>query len=380
MTKILITLANGQTYKITLLTSIIAAILCTVPSSCNAQEIRFPDPFPMSPCGPWSDTLEICIFGDMMMHSAQIKTASKDTDTYVFNTYFQHLESRIRNADIAIANMEYTLAGQPYSGYPAFSAPDSYASYLADLGFDVFLTANNHIFDKGANGAERTISELQRLGVSIAGIASDQQMLNETFPLEIECKGVRIAILNATYGTNVGIGKEWPKVLRLNDKEAMSAALGKASMCDFALVCPHWGIEYELTHSRAQENDAKWFVSHGADAIIGAHPHVVQDIQTIDGVPVFYSLGNAVSNMSAANTQMEMMVRLRIVRFHNGTTKLLEPEYELLWCSRPGGYSDDYTVLPVEEFIGTRAQWRGPWEYDKMIETRKRIKKILDNE
>ena len=372
-------MTNGHTHKTTILTCIIAAIISTM-SWCNAQEIRFPDPFPMLPCGPWSDTLEICIFGDMMMHSAQIKTASKDADTYVFSTYFQHLESRIRNADIAIANMEYTLAGQPYSGYPAFSAPDSYASYLADLGFDVFLAANNNIFDKGASGAERTISEFQRLGVSIAGIASDQQMLNETFPLEIECKGVRIAILNATYGTNVGIGKEWPKVLRLNDKEAMSAALGKASMCDFALVCPHWGIEYELTHSRAQENDAKWFVSHGADAIIGAHPHVVQDIQTIDGVPVFYSLGNAVSNMSAANTQMEMMARLRIVRFHNGTTKLLEPEYELLWCSRPGGYSNDYTVLPVEEFIGTRAQWHGPWEYDKMIETRKRIKKILDNE
>ena len=96
----------------------------------------------------------------MMMHSAQIKTACKDADTYDFSTYFQHLESRIKNADIAIANMEYTLAGQPYSGYPAFSAPDSYASYLAELGFDVFLAANNHIFDKGASGAERTISFL----------------------------------------------------------------------------------------------------------------------------------------------------------------------------------------------------------------------------
>jgi hypothetical protein len=84
--------------------------------------------------------------------------------------------------------------------------------------------------------------------------------------------------------------------------------------------------------------------------------------------------------MSAANTQMELMVTLKIVRYHNGNIKLLEPEYELLWCSRPGGYCSSYTVLPVEEFIGTRSHWHGPWEYDKMIETRKRIKNLLDNE
>ena len=107
---------------------------------------------------------------------------------------------------------------------------------------------------------------------------------------------------------------------------------------------------------------------------------MVQDVGQVDGVHVAYSLGNAVSNMSAANTQMGLMATLRLVRYHNGTVKLLPPEYELLWCSRPGGYCSRYTVLPVEEFIGTRSQWKGPWEYDKMTETRKRIKKILYNE
>lgn len=373
-------MANGHSHKTTLLAGIAAAIMCTAASWCNAQEIHFPRPFKTVPLGPWSDTLEICILGDMMMHSAQLQKGCKDGETYDFSTYFHHLEDRVRDADIAIANMEYTLAGEPYSGYPSFSAPDSYAPYFSELGIDVFLASNNHIFDKGSSGAERTIREFQKLGISIAGIAADQQMYDKVFPLIIECKGVSIAIINATYGTNVGAGKEWPKILRLSDKEAIANALGKASGCDMALILPHWGTEYQLTHSAEQEKDARWFVSHGADAIIGTHPHVIQDMQTIDGVPVFYSLGNAVSNMSAANTQMGMMARLRIVRYHNGKTVLLEPEYELLWCSRPGGYSNDYTVIPVEEFIGTRSQWVGPWEYDKMIETRKRIKKILDNE
>lgn len=373
-------MTNGQSHKNTILAFVTAAILYTMQSWCSAQEIDFPRPFQTSPLGPWTDTLEICIFGDMMMHTAQITNASEDGKSFDFSTYFRHLEDRIKDADIAIANMEYTLAGPPYSGYPAFSAPESYASYFEELGFDIFLAANNHIYDKGCSGAERTIEEFKKLGVKVTGIASNQQMYDEVFPLEIECKGVSIAILNATYGTNVGPGKGWPKVLKLSDKEALISALGKASECDIALVFPHWGTEYELTHSSSQEKDAKWFVSHGADAIIGAHPHVIQDIQHINDVPVFYSLGNAVSNMSATNTQMGMMVLLRIVRYHNGRSRMLEPQYELLWCSRPGGYCSSYTVLPVEKFIGTRTQWQGAWEYDKMIETRKRIKKILDNE
>ena len=340
----------------------------------------FPDPLLTSPAGPYIDTVSICILGDMMMHSAQIENASTSASGYDFSSYFKHIEDKIKDADIAVANMEFTLAGEPYTGYPAFSAPEAYATYLAGLGIDVFLTANNHIFDKGAAGAARTIDEFQKLGVSIAGIAVDQHMYEQAFPLILKCKGASIALLNATYGTNLSIGKEWPKTMRISDKEAMAAALAKAVGCDFALILPHWGPEYQLRHSEFQEKEARWLARHGADAIVGAHPHVIQDIQEIDKVPVFYSIGNAVSNMSAANTQMEMMVTLKIVRYHNGRTKLLKPEYELLWCSRPGGYCSRYTVLPVEGFIGTRSQWHGPWEYDKMIETAKRIKNILDNE
>ena len=360
--------------------SLIAAVICSLSAQCHAQDFNIPNPFPIFLLGPPTDTVEICILGDMMMHSAQISNARTSTSEYDFTSYFKHIEDKIRNADIAIANMEYTLAGKPYTGYPSFSAPDTYATYLASLGIDVFLTANNHIFDKGAAGAQRTIDEFQKLGISITGIAEDQQMYEQVFPLILECKEVSIALVNVTYGSNTSIGRAWPKIIRLSDLEAMSAALTAADTCDLAIVLPHWGNEYQLRHSASQEKYARWFIDHGADAIIGAHPHVIQDMQEIDGVPVFYSLGNAVSNMSATNTQMEMMVTLKIVRHHNGSIKLLEPEYELLWCSRPGGYSSKYTVLPVERFIGTRDTWHGPWEYDKMIETRKRIKNLLDNE
>jgi poly-gamma-glutamate synthesis protein (capsule biosynthesis protein) len=116
-------------------------------------------------------------------------------------------------------------------------------------------------------------------------------------------------------------------------------------------------------------------VEKGADAIIGSHPHVIQDYQEINGVPVAYSLGNAVSNMSVTNTQLELMATLKIVRYHNGDLEMLTPEFKYLWCSLPGGYNDSYTVIPVEDFLDKRDQWHGKWDYDKMVKTYNNIKR-----
>ena len=111
--------------------------------------------------------------------------------------------------------------------------------------------------------------------------------------------------------------------------------------------------------------------------IIGAPPHVIQDFQMLETsetngykkVPVAYSLGNAVSNMSARNTQLELMATVRIVMHGNGDVEILPLEFTYLWCSRPGGFRDSYTVVPVEEYIGRKEEWLGPWEYDKMVDT-----------
>ena len=327
-----------------------------------------------------SDTLTICITGDLMMHSMQIGKAHQKDGTYGFSSYFRHIEDRIKSADIAIGNMEFTLGGAPYSGYPAFSAPDSYAEYLADTGFDVFLLANNHIFDKGASGARRTLELYNRLtdshGILTTGLASSDEDLDTGTPLMIRRKGINLALINLTYGTNLGCGESWPKTNYMNDKELISKAFSKAEDADLTIVLPHWGTEYALEHSKSQRQTAEKLIDQGADIIIGSHPHVVQDTECIKGVPVIYSLGNTVSNMSAANTQVGLMVTLRIIRQANGDITMKAPEYTFLWCSRPGGFADSYTVLPIKRFIGTRDIWKGAWEYDKMIKTYNHVKTI----
>lgn len=330
---------------------------------------------------PEQDTIEICIVGDIMMHTKQIENTRREGSSHDFSTFFSLIEDDIKSADIAIGNIEFTLAGKPYTGYPCFSAPDGIERYVAECGFDIFLAANNHIFDKGARGAERTLEKFRSLkeshNVLFTGLAGNEEELAQTTPLIVECKGITIALINFTYGTNQACGKAWPKTNYESEKTKLKAAFETAQKqnADFMIALPHWGTEYVLQHSKAQENTARWLVECGADAIIGGHPHVIQDYQEINGVPVAYSLGNAVSNMSAANTQLELMATIKIVRHSDGNLEMLKPTFKYLWCSLPGGYNNGYTVIPVEEFLGKRELWHGKWDYDKMVNTYNRIKK-----
>ena len=323
------------------------------------------------------DTLTLCFMGDVMMHSKQIENTSRKGADYDFSSFFSLIEDELKRADIAVANMEFTLAGEPYSGYPCFSAPDGFETYLTDCGFDLFLTANNHIFDKGAKGAERTLEKYRNLQslnrLWFTGLAGSENEKAETTPLLIRLKGIELAFINFTYGTNMHSGAKWPKANYMSDKETLSRAIAAAGKADYIFALPHWGTEYVLKHSQTQEDMARWLVGAGVDAVIGAHPHVIQDYQEISDVPVVYSLGNAVSNMSAANTQLELMTTVRIVRHSEGHLEMLPLSFKYLWCSLPGGYNDSYTVIPVKEYLDKKEKWTGKWDYDKMVLTYRRV-------
>ena len=371
---------------------IAAAALYIYGSICvNAQELHFPERWHEEFCkvSPLfrNDTVTICFLGDVMMHTRQIENAHRINGDYDFSTYFVLLEDRLKNADLTVANMEFTLAGEPYSGYPVFSAPDRIAEYMAECGTDIFLCANNHIYDKGIKGAERTLETYRKLGreygISHTGLAGNEAEERFTYPLMKVVKGLRIAMLNFTYATNGGKRSGWPKVNYMNDRDDISLAIeaAKRNHADFIIALAHWGNEYELRHSHSQEDTAAWLTDMGTDLIIGAHPHVVQDTASFvspDGrktVPVAYSLGNAVSNMSARNTQLELMATARIVRDMKGRVSMLPLELTFLWCSRPGGFNGSYTVIPVEEYIEKRELWQNDRDYVNMVETYRRVKK-----
>lgn len=352
----------------------------------SGQSLSFPEEWRSAWYNPPSlyrpDTLTICVFGDVMMHGKQISNTHRGESVYDFSSFFSLIEDDIRRADLAIANMEYTLAGKPYTGYPSFSAPDGFEKYLAECGFDIFLAANNHIFDKAAYGANRTLEKYRSLrlthGINFTGLAGNEEELEETTPLLLRRKGLKLAFINFTYGTNQGSGKEWPQTNSTAETEKLERAFARCDEegADYIFVLPHWGTEYGLRHSKAQENTARWLIKSGADIIVGSHPHVIQDCQNIDGVDVAYSLGNAVSNMSAANTQLELMATIRIIRNAHGQSQLLPITFRYLWCSLPGGYNNSYTVIPVADYLDKKEEWQGSWDYDKMVKTYEHVKKV----
>ena len=300
-----------------------------------------------------------------MMHSRQLQ--------YDHSLFLEDLKPLLSEADLAIANAEFTLAGPPFTGYPAFSAPDGYLSSIMDAGVDVLLTANNHILDKGTEGLERTVKQYGRFAGS--GLDEDQYLQNN--PLIVPVKGIRIALVNFTYGTNLGASREYPKVSRMN-KDEIARQMGRArDKADFVIVLPHWGEEYVLKHNASQQEWAEWLVEQGADAIIGAHPHVVQDTTHIKGVPVVYSLGNAVSNMSATNTRLELAAVLRLVMHKgSGEKSVLEPQLHFLWCTLPGKKTDGFRTVVVADQLGRRDDWLDKSDYDNMTETLERVRVV----
>lgn len=348
-----------------------AAVFIVVLLFCQNAEAQwdYSIPFPR-PLHAKPDTVTVSFIGDVMMHAKQLD--------YDYRDFLSELGGITSDADISVANMEFTLAGKPYTGYPAFSAPDGYAEYAADCGIDVFLTANNHILDKGSKGLKRTLKIYESMrdscGIHYTGTALDAIANKEINPLIVVGHGIRIALVNFTYGTNIEAGEGWPKV-RTMEKDAVSDMIStaKGKEADFIIALPHWGTEYRLKHSAEQEEWAQWLSSQGVDLIVGAHPHVIQDTSHVNGVPVIYSMGNAISNMSAENTRLELAVQARFVSHPDGHKEMLEPELEFLWCTLPGKLRDTYVTIPVRDFIGRRDEWTDPSDYDNMTTTYKRV-------
>lgn len=359
------------------LTAVAAFIGCC--AIAVAQEIMVEKPAKAAPLFR-RDTVSICFAGDLMMHTGQIENARRKNGEYDFSPCFRLIKDRLQGADICIGNMEFTLGGSPYTGYPRFSAPDQYLDAIADCGFDILLGANNHIFDSGSAGAARTLKMCMNHDPEIlyCGIAMDPEDQKSNHPLTIRTRGMTISLVNFTYGTNLGADLHWPKVNYMSDRKGIAEALEKASGSDITVALPHWGNEYEHIHSESQEETAEWLVENGADLIIGSHPHVIQDCRKVKGAYVAYSIGNFLSNMSAPGTQLGLVVTVRLTRDENGDTRMLPPEFIWTWCSRPGGFSDTYTVIPVEDYVGKREEWHGCWDYDKMMTTFEKIKKILN--
>ncbi len=305
------------------------------------------------------DTTRISLLfaGDVMGHDSQIASAfDPQKKAYDYTSCFQFVRPYVDSVDLAIANLEVTLAGPPFKGYPQFSSPDELAITLKDIGFDALVTANNHCVDRGRKGLERTISMLDSFKIAHTGTFIDSaSRLNET-PLIMEKNGFRLAVLNYTYGTN-GISVTKPNIVNHLDTAMMRQDLLKTKEAkpDVIIVFTHWGDEYQSLPSKWQKDLTEFCFKNGAQLVIGAHPHVLQPMEWRKEKNQFvaYSLGNYVSGQRKRYTDGGAMAYLELKKINYAADSALvtidSAGYYLSWVYRTVDAHKDYYILPVDD-------------------------------
>ncbi len=229
------------------------------------------------------DTRRVVCVGDVS-GARDISALSKvvDDPTYPFSS----VKSILTNA-YAVGNLECVLSDRnPRSLDPKPSGihllgPTSFADTVHKAGFNAVSMANNHVCDFGPRGVQDTINALKAAGVGHFGAGAQASQ-----PHVAKLDGITVAFLGfvAPHLYN-GSGAN------LIDADAPRKVAHARDLADLVIVSVHWGEEYQRANT-VQREQARMFVSAGANMIFGHHPHVTQSIEYVKNVPVFYSLGN----------------------------------------------------------------------------------------
>ncbi len=316
--------------------------------------------------------LDIVCVGDIMVHTPQIGAQKvPNEDRYDYTNNYKYVKQYIESADFAICNLETTFAGPPYYGYPLFAAPDELADAIKDAGFDLVSTANNHMNDRGRKGIIGTQEVLKSRGLNYTG-----SRLSEKEPRYAvsDVKGVKIATVSYTYETpsssgisinGIPVASECENLINSFSYENLDSELEKMGKtvkearkagADVVIMFLHWGDEYSLEPNDYQVKIANYLANDvKVDIIFGSHPHVMQKIDSIDGVPVYYSLGNFISNQRFETlgdymTEIGLIGQVKIsVDKENKTVKILKKGALPTWVER---YRDAgrliYEIIPLD--------------------------------
>ncbi|GAF01435.1 bacterial capsule synthesis protein PGA_cap [Saccharicrinis fermentans DSM 9555 = JCM 21142] len=222
---------------------------------------------------------------------------------------------------------------------------------MKDAGVNAMVTANNHCVDRRRKGLERTIDVLDSLAIPHTGTFKNQSDNERNNPMLLRKNGIKIALINYTYGTN-GIPVSKPNVVNFLEKDVVVADIEKAKKLrpDKIIAFVHWGLEYQTQANKEQKMFNQVFKENGVDVVIGSHPHVVQPIEYEEDHFVVYSLGNFISNQRTAPRDGGVMVRLELTKIGD-KTEVSDAGYYLTWVYTPiiNG-KKEFMVLPVTAF------------------------------
>lgn len=329
------------------------------------------------------NSVKLLFLGDIMGHGPQIDAAfNSKTKTYNYDSNFKYIQNTFSQADIVIGNLEVTLGTKPYKGYPQFSSPPELAEAIKNAGIHILGTANNHSCDRRKKGIVKTVEILDSLKITHFGTYVSTSVKDSLNPLLIEKNGIKIALLNYTYGTNGILIPAGTEVNLLDKKEIQNdVEAAKALKPDQIIAFVHWGQQYKDLPSSSQKNWFAYFQSLGVNIVVGSHPHVVEPMlwDKVTNSLVVYSLGNFVSNQRSFPRDGGALFELTLTKTEN-RTEIKDAKYILTWVHKQIFENGmDYVVLPVEEFEYKKGYFHKKQDFEQMKRYSKHARKLFDN-
>ena len=318
-----------------------------VPTATNTP-VSTATPVPTATSTPTPEPLDItiCFAGDISLADnavtiQQWEAAGQDLGMCISPELLQLMNS----ADIMCINNEFTFSdrGEPMDGKAyTFRAKPERVSLLSEMGVDLALLANNHVYDYGKESILDTFDTLETAGIGYFGAGRNLEEAMK--PYYVEADGITIAFVAASraekYKMTPQATETEPGILRCYDTELFLEVIREADAnADIVLACVHWGTEYSTVLEEVQLTTGKQYLDAGADAIIGSHSHCLQGMEFYEGKPIIYSLGNFWFNKRTLPTMLlsvhitgereEPKLSVKVIpaiQENNTTTILTEPE------------------------------------------------------
>ena len=358
----------------------------TGPAATTPTQVQTePTEAPTEPPIIKESTFTLSATGDILIHAPVFKACAVDGG-YDFDPIFTYFTDYVSAADLAVANLETTLAGNDngykYNGYPRFNCPDQVVDGAKNAGFDLLLTANNHAYDTSSTGLHRTVEVVREKGLLNLGSKADAQEPNF---LVVEKNGISLAMACYTYEANQDPAKKSPNGLPMKTGDiplmntfdyanldllykelTESMALSQEQGADAFILFIHWGTEYQTKQNTRQSEIAQKLCDLGVDVIIGGHPHVVQPVELLTSTKdeshktvCLYSMGNAVSNQRIKNMNLKtghtedgVLFSVTFARYSDGTVILESADLLPTWVNldkHPQTGKNAYMILPLDD-------------------------------
>ena len=311
---------------------------------------------------------------------------------YDYTNAFMDVVPLLGEADLTAVNLEGIVCGAPYGGENR-STPQPLLNALAAAGVDIVQVANSYTIKKGISSLSTTLRSIELAGLDPVGAYADKSEFKKSGGYHIyNVQGVEIAVVAFTKGMDgmtLPAGSEncvnllytdYSSTYRKVDTKGITKLLrGVAEeKPDITIALVHWGSEFNDSHSDSQGEIRDLLLAEGVDAIIGTHPHYLQEMVFDESAGTFvaYSLGDFFGDGDKAGTEYSVVLDLEITKNNDtGKTKITGYSYTPIFTAKDN--QGLLRVLRLEQAVAAYESGHiervTQAEYDAMIYAQKRI-------